>query len=245
MNIDCLSNIAQFLAPSEAVRIDMGMAVKNFPKKIKLRDYTEVEEFVKWCHHFDTSNLQEVEYSIFDMVSFRRNMVFGWVPPSVKKLTLRVYNEGVFQIPDTVEELCLDHCCADLHLPDSIKKLVLERRFKGRITTWPAHLEEFVIRGWEMDMDITVPIRLGNLPDSIHTMFLTWGTCVEVSQWPRGLKEFTLETCDDDLVASWFDIEHATLPDEVRFHHVVIESLRPYEEEVDVDWEDNGEPSEW
>ena len=245
MNSDCLSSITQFLAPSEAVRLDVGMAVKNFPKKVKLRDYSEVQKFVSWCRHFDTSNLQEVEYSVFDMVSFRDNMVFGWVPPSVKKLTLRIYNDGVYQIPETVEELCLDHCCADFHLPNSVKRLVLDRRFKGRILTWPVHLEELVIRGWEMDMDGDEPIRLDNLPDSIHTMFLTWGTCVEVRSWPLGLKDLTVETCDDDMIVGWFGIEHAPVPEGVSFRHVEIEPLRPYEDDAEVEWEDNGEPSEW
>lgn len=235
MNSDCLSNITQFLAPSEAVKIDTSMAVKNFPKKVSLRNYAEVQKFARWCQSFDTSNLQEVEYSIFEAWDspFRRNMVFGWVPPSVKKLTLCIYDDGVYQIPDTVEELCLDHCDADLHLSNSIKKLVLGRRFKGRILTWPANLEELVIRGWEAD-GMT---RLSNLPDSIHTMFLTWGTSVEVSHWPLALREVTLETCADDMLAVWLGIEHAPIPEGVLFHDIEIacEAINE-EDEEDAEW---------
>jgi hypothetical protein len=237
MNADCISNITQFLGSKQARKINVRSAVESFPKKVSLRSFNDIRQFYTWCRSFDTSNLEEVEFSIFDMDwAATRFGVFGWVPPSVKVLRLSIYNTGFYQLPYyTVEELYLDHCDTDFQLPNSIRRLTLGKNFKGRIVAWPQQLEELTINGWisEYGNDI---IRLDQLPDSIHTMFLTWGTAVQVDRWPLGLKMLTHETCDDDMMADWLGIVHATLPEGVVYNHVEIEPLGREEPEEDYDW---------
>lgn len=232
MNTDCFSNIARFLGSSQAIKFNTEILAKSFPNKITLKTFDDIHQFTRWCQNFNTSNLEEVEYSIFNMaLGAPRDMVFGWVPPSVRVLKLSIYNDGVYNIPDTVEELCLDHCSrAVFMLPHSIRKLTLGPRFKGQIVGWPRNLKELVIQGWMSDVQDQIP--LDNLPDSIHTMFLTWGTAVEVQRWPLSLEKLTIETCDDDAMANWLCIEHAPIPDGVDFTHNHIEALYSEQDRV-------------
>jgi len=239
MNADCISTIAKFMKPTQARQLNVRSAVENFPKKISLRSFVDIQRFYDWCRKFDASNLEEVTFSIFDMNwGAPRDTVFGWVPPSVKVLRLSIYNTGFYQLPYyTVEELHLDHCDTNFYLPDSIRRLTLGKNFKGRFSTFPQHLEELTINGWSSEYDNAI-IRLEELPDSIHTMFLTWGTAVEVAKWPEGLRKLTLETCEDDMLAYWLGIEHAPVPEGVEFTHIEVESYQEQndQEEVEEDW---------
>lgn len=237
MNEDCISTIAKFMQPSLARKLNVRSAVVSFPKKISLHSFEEIHQFYDWCRKFDTSNLEEVKFAIFDMNwGAPRDMVFGWVPPSVKVLRLSIYNAGVYQLPYyTVEELHLDHCDTDFHLPDSIRRLTLGKNFKGRIAVWPQQLEELTINGWMSEYGNDT-IRLDALPDSIHTMFLTWGTAVEVPRWPEGLMKLTLETCEDDMMADWLGIEHAPVPEGVEFTHIEIEPVFRGQAAEDYEW---------
>ncbi len=236
MNSDCISTIARFLEPKQARKLNIRSATENFPKKISLRSFDDIRRFYDWCRKFDTSNLEDVTFSIFDMDwGAPRDGVFGWVPPSVKVLRLSIYNIGFYQLPYyTVEELHLDHCDTNFQLPNSIRRLTLGASFKGRIVTWPQQLEELTINGWLAEYGNDT-IRLGQLPDSIHTMFLTWGTAVQVDRWPLGLRKLTLETSDDDMMADWLGIEHAPVPEGVVYNHIENEpAFRGMEE--DYEW---------
>lgn len=228
MNADCISNIIGFLKPVEAMKISVDSVARYFPKKVSLKSYNEVIQFEQWCLSFDTSNLEEVD-CIIDHVcwDFPADMKIGWVPPSVKKLKLSIFNPCELHIPDTVEELYLNGCESiyGITLPLSLKKLILGDRFEGHNLVIPAAgLEELIIIGWT-DQEVESPIILDNLPDSIHTIFLSWGIAAQIDRWPSGLKNLTIESYEDDMYGNWLAVEHAPVPEGVNFHHIVIPSL--------------------
>ena len=218
MNNDCLSTITQFLPSAEARKINKVSADKNFPKKVVLKSFRDVEEFIRWCQHFDSSNLEEVAYQIYDMAwGIPRGQLVGWVPHGVKVLRIDIYKESVFAtIPETVEELHLGRVHgAQLALPDHIKRVTLEEKFNGTVVQWPAHLEELVINGWKLDGDEAFAID--NLPEGLRTMYLSWGVPVEVRRWPASLEELTLVESDDDMLTHWLRVQHAEVPEGVAF----------------------------
>ena len=224
MNNDCLSNITKFLEPILALRISVDSVSKNFPRKIKLRSYEEVEQFQRFCQMFDISNLNEVCCVICDLRWDAPEMVIGWVPSSVKILSLDIYNLCEFEIPETVEELYLNRCPNDnIRLPESTKKITLGKMFQGNILDWSPRLEELFIRGW--DSDDSEPHILDNLPETIHTMFVTWGIPVMVGKWPVSLKQLTIETCEDDMFVNWMGIVHApVISNDVNYIQVTVPS---------------------
>jgi hypothetical protein len=175
---------------------------------------------------FKSSDAQpeEVEYKIFNMYSQvpREQRIYGWIPQSVKVLKISSYFSEKFMIPDTVEELHLDHRWDDCGVPDSVKKLVLGTNFLGKISQWPAGLEELVINGWGLD-DSDEPIGIDNLPETVKTVFLGWGTAVEFRAWPQGLQKFTLQTREDDPMVNWLCTEHVPVPAGAEFDHVIVE----------------------
>jgi hypothetical protein len=221
MNNDCLSHITQFMPRVEAVKLTTDSAVKNFPKKVVLKSFDEALQFFNWCQMFDTSNLEEVTYQIYDMRwdAVPEGAFVGWTPPSVKKLTIDVYNHCDYRIMDTVEELSLNRG-ADLvfNLPDSIKRLRLESRFEGRIGWWPEALEELRIESWAMPEE-SFPDVL-ELPDGIRTIYIDYGVPVEVHAWPAALQKLTLVESDNDYVANWLNMQHADVPEGVKLIRV-------------------------
>lgn len=230
MNNDCFSKVIQFIEPAKAMKINYNSVTQSFPKKIVLRNYEQVEQFVRWCETFDTMNLQEVDCRICYLTwRIPQNMVVGWVPFTVKKLSLTIYNYCTIDIPDTVEELYLDDCnYQEIRLPLSLKKLTLGKKFGGNIVYWPREIVELIIEGWVIN-EYQIPICLDELPDTIHTITLSWGTMVQFNRWPEQLKNLTLETCEDDMISQWLVIEHAPIPLNVNFTHIKIPSTIFYE----------------
>lgn len=231
MNSDCLSAVTQFLSTAEAVKINRDSAVKNFPKKIVLRSFREVDEFLRWCQSFDTSNLEEVAYQIYDMrLGAPRDRLIGWVPPGVKVLRVDVYNEAIYaEMPETVEELHLGRIdgCA-LRLPDHIKRVTLESKFDGTVVQWPAQLEDLVIKGWKSDGDEDGAYAIDNLPEGLKTIHLDWGIAVEVKCWPASLAEITLVESEEDRLSWWLDVRHAEVPEGVVFNHIFLRAENEY-----------------
>lgn len=180
---------------------------------------------------FDTSNLQEVSYCIYDMnYGIPRGTLIGWVPPSVKVLRLDTYHCRCI-VPETIEELYIDRCDTDIvldaannfkPLPNSIKRMTLEHKFDGIIREWPKHLEKLTIHGWDCENEV-YPIT--NLPEGLQEMHISWGVPIEVKRWPSTLTKLTIETSDDDMVTSWFNIEHAPIPVGIEYTHVHFPSI--------------------
>jgi hypothetical protein len=219
MNTDCLSHITQFMPRVEAVKLTTDSAVRNFPKKVVLKSFDEALQFFNWCQMFDTSNLEEVTYQIYDMNWTPEDAFVGWTPPSVKKLTIDVYNHCDYRIMDTIEELSLNRgAYVVFNLPDSIKRLRLENRFEGLIGWWPEALEELHIESWAMP-DVSFPYVL-ELPIGIRTIYIDYGVPVEVHVWPTALQKLTLVESEDDYVANWLNMTHGDIPEGVEFIRV-------------------------
>jgi hypothetical protein len=224
MNNDCFSLISQFMPRADAVKLTTETVAKNFPKKVVIKSFDEALQFYTWCQTFDTSNLEEVTYRIYDMRwgAVPEGAFVGWTPPSVKKLTIDVYNQCDYRILDTVEELSLNRGTElDFNLPDSIKRLRLEKRFEGRITWWPDALEELTIMSWQMPQGGSGADVL-ELPDGIRKIYIDYGVPVEVQVWPAALEKLTLVECDGDHVAKWLNIQHGDIPDEVEVQRVQV-----------------------
>jgi hypothetical protein len=222
MNNDCFSLIAQFMPRKESVKLTPETAVNNFPKKVVIKSFDEALQFYTWCHTFDTSNLEEVTYCICDMRwgAVPEGAFVGWTPPSVKKLSINVYNHCDYRIMDTVEDLTLNQASnLDFNLHDSIKKLHLEKRFDGRITWWPDALEELRIDSWMMPENGAGPDVL-ELPDGIREIYINYGVPIEVHVWPAELKKLTLVKSYDDAVENWLNMQHGPIPEDVEVHTV-------------------------
>ncbi len=169
---------------------------------------------------FDTSNLEEVTYKICDMrlVAVPENAFVGWTPASVKKLTIDVYDHCDYRIADTIEDLTLNRASElEFQLPSSIKRLRLESRFEGRIAWWPEALEELHIESWMMPQGIPDVLEL---PDGVREIYINYGVPVEVHVWPAALERLTLVESDDDAVASWLNMTHGDIPEEVQVRRV-------------------------
>jgi hypothetical protein len=230
MNNDCFSIVTQFLPASEAVKLNTETAVKNFPKKVVLKTFREVDEFIRWCDHFDTSNLEEVTYQIYDMrYDAPRDRLIGWVPHGVKVLRVDVYNEAVYaEMPETVEELHLGRVSGmRLVIPDHVKRVTLEEKFNGEVAQWPAQMDELVVRGWGFD-DGNEAYAVDNLPEGLRRMHLSWGVPIEVRQWPTTLEELTIVESDDDMLTQWLGIQHTEVPNGVEFTHTRLPSVNEY-----------------
>ncbi len=215
MNNDCFSLITQFMPRSEAVKLTTESAAKNFPRKVVLESFDDALQFYHWCQVFDTSNLKEVTYRIYE----RGTGVIGWTPPSVKKLTIDVYNHCDYSIMNTVEELSLSRGDGVVfNLPDSIKCLRLERMFEGRIGWWPANLEKLTIMSWAIPEEPDVL----ELPDGVREIYIDYGVPVEVHVWPAMLETLTLVECEDDHIATWFDMQHGDIPEGVTVNWIQV-----------------------
>jgi len=224
MNTDCFSLISQFMPRAEAVKLTTETAAKNFPKKVVLKSFDEALQFYNWCQSFDTSNLEEVTYRICELRwgAVPEGAFVGWTPPSVKKLTLDVYNTVDYVIMDGIEELSLNRASEmQFDLPDSIKRLRLEKRFEGRIEKWPAGLEDLHIDSW-MTPYVSMPDVL-ELPDGVREIYIDYGVPIEVHVWPAGLERLTLVECEEDHMAMWLCMQHAAVPEGVEFKRVVVE----------------------
>jgi hypothetical protein len=217
MNRDCFYLASSYLSVREAVKINIESTLRNFPKKIIIKSYEDAAKFFRWCQMFDTSNLKEVTYSIYyDMrMDIFRGTLIGWVPPSVKVLKLDTYHCQCI-VPNTIKELCIGRCDTGIVLPDTIKKLTLNQKFNGIIQRWPQNMETLIIHGYNC---IDGPWPIYNLPEGLREMYVSWGVPIEVKHWPSTLSKLTIETCDDDAMSFWYNIEHAPIPDTVDYHH--------------------------
>jgi hypothetical protein len=218
MNTDCFAHISQFMPRKEAVKLTTETAAMNFPKKVVLKSFDEARQFYNWCQTFDTSNLEEVSYVICDMrwEVVQEGAFVGWTPPSVKKLTIDVYNHCDYYILDGIEDLTINRASEmEFHLPDSIKRLRLEKRFEGRIAWWPDSLEHLHINSWAMPYGGDGPDVL-ELPDGVREIYIDYGVPVEVHVWPAALERLTLIECDDDAVANWLCMTHGDIPEGVK-----------------------------
>jgi hypothetical protein len=193
MNTDCLNNIYAFMQTSQAVKVTKESAVKRFPKKIVLDDYTQIDQFNSWVGKFDTSRLEEVVIKTTDSFS-KRNTLIGMVPPSVKFLTVKDINFSRLAVPPTVEVLVLANFQErHIDLPNGIKKLVLGKGFRGTIRTFPANLEELEIHCWDYPwgFDAHMPNRLHNIPDTVRRIVIGEYAPVVITRWPAMLEHIT------------------------------------------------------
>jgi hypothetical protein len=225
MNTDCFAMVTKFLPFAEATKINVESAVQNFPKKVVLRSFVEVEKFIQWCQTFNPINLEEVTYCIYDMrYDAPRGQLVGWVPPGVKVLRVDVYNYDVLyaEIPESVEELHLERISKGrIVFPPWIKRVTLGKKFNGIILEWPESMEELNIQGWD-SCDYNGPHCIDNLPEGLRTMHLSWGVPVEVRKWPTTLEKLTIEESDEDCLVQWIGIQHEEVPKSVDFTLVKI-----------------------
>jgi hypothetical protein len=234
MNSDCFYLASSYLHASEAAKINIESVLRNFPTKIIIKSYEDAKKFFRWCQMFDTSNLKEVTYCIYDMRmgiprSTPPGTLIGWVPPSVKVLRLDTYHCQCI-VPNTIDALYVGRCDTGLVLPDTIKKLTLEQKFNGIIQKWPQNMESLTIHGYDCNEG---PCPIYNLPEGLREMYVSWGVPIEVKNWPSTLSKLTIETSDDDAMAAWYNIEHAPIPENVDYHHKHFTSIYSFDDDDD------------
>lgn len=237
MNTDCISAIAEFADRKDAMKISPFFVKKMFPSSILIRGYKQLSQFLKWARLFDTSNLIEVRIVIEETAFYEQLMMLGdriqteqvppnpdrpdglwvdypigWVPPSVKKLTLNTSIGLEFSIPDTVEELVIERYFESegIYLPDTIRALHLMDRFEGIVYHWPENLERLILNGWYPGGRHPVPVN--GLPDTIKHMVVGSHLNIEILHWPESLETVEFEGDPD---SNGWSITDAGIPDGV------------------------------
>lgn len=202
MNNDCLAIIAEFADPKQAMQMKPEFTKKFFPKSILLFGAQEIRQFYRWAQMFDTSNLEEVR-----IVACDEKGEIGWVPPSVKKLTINC-DLNPIRVPDTVAEVVFEEAKGyNITLTDNIRRLRFLDGFVGAIMKWPANLEELHIEGWCRGNG-RIPVPIMGLPDSIKHMTLGSHLDITIEQWPESLETLLYEGRPEDhgwsLQDEWF-----------------------------------------
>jgi hypothetical protein len=255
MNTDCLTAIAEFAGPKEAMKISPFFVKKMFPSSILIRGYKQLAQFRKWAQLFDTSNLVEVRIVIEETSFYEQLMLLGdriqtepvppnperpdgywvdgpigWVPPSVKKLSLRVTIDIPLVFPDTLEELVIEHYydwMTNIALPDSIRTVHLMKGFDGIIGHWPANLESVTIDHYYEGGRHPVPI--GGLPGTVKHIVVGSDLNIDFLQWPESLE--TLEFMGEPEVFGW-SLADVEIPEWVA---VTVTPIEPPEPAFDYD----------
>jgi hypothetical protein len=186
----CFNTIAEYMEPKEAMKLRRKFVKRFFPHRVELNGIEEVNSFYKMCNTFDTEHLEEVRIVILQDYSGS----IGWVPPSVKKLSIYADCIVSIEIPNTVEELIMElyPYYQSLSLPDSIQKLTLKYNFDSVIHRWPANLKELRMKGW-CTGNGRWPVPIDHLPDNITHMTLDNDLDVTINHWPEQLEELVLE----------------------------------------------------
>jgi hypothetical protein len=137
----------------------------------------------------------------------------GWVPPSVRKLTIYAACVVPIEIPDTVVEVVIEHYQGEwLDLPDTVRKLTLSSDFDAAIGHWPENLEELRIEGW-----CAGPYAIDWLPYTLKRVTLNVDVDIVVTEWPESLEVVVLEGEMSGLEQMWWP--HAQLPGWVRVEY--------------------------
>jgi hypothetical protein len=218
---DCLNIVAEYLQSNEVSRLGRTFAVRHFPKKITLVTYRDVYQFIQWCKIFDTSNLIEVNYK-FDgsepkeLWDRTKEVIIGWVPPSVKRLSVQgpdwwvlEGNELPYFIPDTIEELWLGRSTPG-NIPDSVKKLTLGSGFAYKMS-WPSQLKELTILGWNVaeESPMFFNNEIDDLPDGLNEIHIGRNVPAEIVYWPKDLEYLTIALSPNQ------SIRHAPIPNNI------------------------------
>jgi hypothetical protein len=215
----CVYTIAAYMEPKEAMRLNQRCVKRFFPRTLEIRGLEDYQAFCDFAQTVETSRLEEVRIVLTDFDRLREPI--GWVPPSVRKLSLYVTGVVPVEIPATVEELVIErygyYQC--LTLPDTVRDLTLMDEFDGVVGHWPEALEELRLRGW-CSGNGRVPMEVDHLPANLKRVTLNNDLDIEIGEWPEGLEEVVLEGYGpwlNDL--RW---PHAQLWDEVRFTKVAV-----------------------
>jgi hypothetical protein len=207
--------IAEYLEPTQAMRLNRTFVKRFFPRSVEVVGLSQLQKFygVVETLTLDTSRLEEVRIVLDDETGTEP---IGWVPASVRKLSLYVNGIVDIDIPNTVVDVTMEMYSyyQALDLPDSVKKLTLMRDFDAIVRHWPNSLEELRIDGWcTGNGRWAVPIDF--LPDNIKRLTLNNDLDIEILQWPDGIEEVVLEGYAPSLEMLWWS--HAKLSDDVRF----------------------------
>lgn len=262
MNTDCLTVIAEFADPKEAMKISPFFVKKMFPSSILIRNYKQLSQFLKWARLFDTSNLVEVRIVIDETAFYEQLMILGerilteqvppnpdrpdglfveypigWVPASVKKLTICDKVGVPLEIADTIEELSLEHCYYygnAIHLPDSVQSLHLLAGFEGLVGRWPVNLQELTLKGWYPGGRHPVPID--HIPDTVKHLVVGSHLNIEILHWPESLETVVFE---GDPAENGWSLEDAGIPEWVQ---VTVTEVPVNEDEPAFDYDDYEDP---
>ena len=215
----CVYTIAAYMEPKEAMQLNHHCVDRFFPRTLEIRGLEDYQAFCEFAQTVETSRLEEVRIVLPDFERLRDPI--GWVPPSVRKLSIYAACVVQIRIPETVEEVVIErygyYQC--LNLPDSIRKLTLSRDFDAIVGHWPLALEEVHIEGWCAGNG-RWPVPLEHLPDNLKRVTLNNDLDIEIGEWPEGLEEVVLEGNAAGLDHLWWP--HAQLWDEVRVTKVAV-----------------------
>lgn len=261
MNTDCLTAIAEFAGPKQAMKISPFFVKKMFPSSILIRNYAQLTQFRKWAQLFDTSNLVEVRIVIKETAFYEQLILLGdriqteqvppnperpdgqwvdypigWVPASVKKLTIDDTVGVQFEIADTVEELVIENSYYgdSVTIPDSVQTLHLLAGFEGLVRRWSANLQCLTLKGWYQGGRHPVPID--TIPDTVKHMVVASHLNIEIRHWPESLETVEFKGDPDE---NWWSLEDAGIPDGVQ---VTVTVPPVNEDEPAFDYDDYEDP---
>lgn len=199
LNDDSLRNISDFLAPLELIRTSKfgcKIASWRFPRKVILRGLHEIRQFERLCRLLDTVNL--VDVTMFTDFWDKSTEVIGWVPSSVKTLSIDNYigcAMHFLNIPDGVQNLTIGKCRLEyIDIPDSVINLTLNTRFEGSLRVFPPNLQMLTIQNWswlDYPHEHSPPI-----PDTVREIYIGTFVPFNIFQWPESLEKLTVERCN-------------------------------------------------
>jgi hypothetical protein len=201
LNDDSLKALSDFLPSSFNISATSHDGSKflgwKFPRSVTVRGLEQIRNFQFTCARVDTSRLIEVSFvlGVEDRLALCESntdpldVQIGWVPPSVKTLTIKNFPGCDIVVPNGVEFLSIDYGnIKNLVIPDTVQRLDLGPNFNGSITRFPSGLNNLSVLGWSDD-DHVAPV----LPETVHEVYIGMLIPISFLSWPDSLQKLTIE----------------------------------------------------
>jgi hypothetical protein len=199
LNEDTLRNLAEFLQPMDLFqtsKIGSKILEWRFPTSIILKGIEQIRQFERYCQMYDTNRLVKV-VMVTSIIYDNTDDVFGWVPPSVKTLTIYNNADCNLILYEGIETLTISRCMLyDIIIPNSVLVLTLDDKFNGTVI-FPPNLHKLTVLNWswhdpQQEQDIYTRIY-HNIPDSIQEMYIGSNMPLTFLKWSENLIKLTIE----------------------------------------------------
>ena len=142
-NNDIALSFLQFLEPKKLRMLNRHFASKYLPKSVNISGFDAYQSYIKYCHTFHVTTIEEVRASFwrrsyFDNAMYQDYIPIGWTPASVKKLTIYSDYCNDIIIGENIEILTIESSHNNsIVIPDNVREIYISLNFKGTITRWP------------------------------------------------------------------------------------------------------------